>query len=67
VTFSSGPARPIPTGGSDLWGHRQPGDGAAPLIGSSAVMRALRSRIERIAATDFTVLIEGGSGRELEL
>jgi transcriptional regulator with PAS, ATPase and Fis domain len=67
VTFSSGPARPIPTGGSDLWGHRQPGDGAAPLIGSSAVMRALRSRIERIAATDFTVLIEGESGTGKEL
>jgi transcriptional regulator with PAS, ATPase and Fis domain len=42
-------------------------DGAAPLIGTSAVMRGLRERIERLAATDFTVLIEGesGSGKEL--
>ncbi len=39
------------------------GDGAAPLIGSSAVMCALRERIERVAATDFCVLIEGASGR----
>ena len=31
-----------------------------PLIGSSQVMQALRERIERVAATDFTVLIEGG-------
>ena len=34
-------------------------DGAAPLIGSSPVMQALRARIERVAATDFTVLLEG--------
>jgi len=42
-------------------------DGAAPLIGSSGLMRILRERIERVAATDFTVLIEGesGSGKEL--
>jgi hypothetical protein len=39
-------------------------DGAAPLIGSSAAMRALRHKIERVAATDFTVLIDGGSGSE---
>ena len=37
-------------------------DGAAPLIGSSAPIRAVRDRIERIAGTDFTVLIEGASG-----
>ena len=37
-------------------------DGAAPLIGSSLAIRAVRDRIERVAATDFTVLIEGASG-----
>jgi transcriptional regulator with PAS, ATPase and Fis domain len=36
-------------------------DGAAPLIGSTAVMRNLRDRIERVAITDFTVLIHGES------
>jgi transcriptional regulator with PAS, ATPase and Fis domain len=42
-------------------------DGAAPLIGSTRGMHALRERIERVALTDFTVLIEGesGSGKEL--
>jgi transcriptional regulator with PAS, ATPase and Fis domain len=42
-------------------------DGAAPLIGSSRPIRLLRERIERVAATDFTVLVEGesGSGKEL--
>jgi hypothetical protein len=39
-------------------------DGAAPLIGSTPVMRALRHKIERVAATDFTVLVEGGTGPE---
>ena len=38
------------------------GDGAAPLIGSSRPIKALRERIERVAAFDFTVLIEGASG-----
>jgi transcriptional regulator with PAS, ATPase and Fis domain len=42
-------------------------DGAAPLIGSTAGMRALRDRIARVAATDFTVLIEGESGTGKEL
>jgi len=42
-------------------------DGAAPLIGSSAGMHALRERIERLALTDFTVLIEGESGTGKEL
>ena len=42
-------------------------DGAAPLIGSTPGMLALRERIERVALTDFTALIEGesGSGKEL--
>ena len=40
---------------------------APPLIGSSQVMQALRERIERVAATDFTVLIEGESGTGKEL
>lgn len=45
----------------------QPGDGAAPLIGSSAAMEVLRDRVERVATTDFTVLIEGESGTGKEL
>ncbi|HSC29953.1 MAG TPA: sigma-54 dependent transcriptional regulator [Vicinamibacterales bacterium] len=55
-------------------GHGRPGsacanrpDGAAPLIGSSQAIRAVRQRIERVAATDFTVLIEGESGTGKEL
>ncbi len=40
----------------------QPGDGAAPLIGSSTAMEALRDRVERVATTDFTILIEGPIG-----
>ena len=42
-------------------------DGAAPLIGSSEAIKRVRDRIERVAATDFTILIEGesGSGKEL--
>jgi transcriptional regulator with PAS, ATPase and Fis domain len=42
-------------------------DGAAPLIGSSAVMRAVRDRIERVAATNFVTLIDGESGTGKEL
>jgi transcriptional regulator with PAS, ATPase and Fis domain len=42
-------------------------DGAAPLIGSSGVMQELRQRAERVASTDFTVLIEGESGTGKEL
>lgn len=42
-------------------------DGAAPLIGSSLPIRGVRERIERVAGTDFTVLIEGESGTGKEL
>lgn len=42
-------------------------DGAAPLIGSSGAILAVRERIERVAVTDFTVLIEGESGTGKEL
>jgi transcriptional regulator with PAS, ATPase and Fis domain len=42
-------------------------DGAAPLIGSSPGMEALRQRVERVATTDFTALIEGESGTGKEL
>ncbi len=42
-------------------------DGAAPLIGSSPAIHAVRERIERVAVTDFTVLIEGESGTGKEL
>jgi transcriptional regulator with PAS, ATPase and Fis domain len=53
--------------------HAHPGrqtrrsDGAAPLIGSSEVMRQVRERLERVAVTDFAVLIEGESGTGKEL
>jgi DNA-binding NtrC family response regulator len=43
------------------------GDGAAPLIGSSPAIRLVRERIEKVAATDFTVLVEGESGTGKEL
>ena len=46
---------------------RKPGDGAAPLIGSSDAIRRVRERIERVAATEFTILVEGESGVGKEL
>ena len=42
-------------------------DGAAPLIGSTPIMAMLRLAIERVAVTDFTVLLEGESGVGKEL
>jgi transcriptional regulator with PAS, ATPase and Fis domain len=40
---------------------------AVPLIGSTPPMQALRASIDRVAATDFTVLLEGESGVGKEL
>ena len=42
-------------------------DGAAPLIGSTPAMEGLRGTIERVAGTDFTILLEGESGVGMEL
>jgi transcriptional regulator with PAS, ATPase and Fis domain len=42
-------------------------EGAAPLIGSTPPMHLLRSRVDRVAQTDFTVLLEGESGVGKEL
>jgi transcriptional regulator with PAS, ATPase and Fis domain len=46
---------------------KKPGDGAAPFIGSSDGIRRVRDRIERVAPSDVTVLIEGESGVGKEL
>jgi two-component system response regulator HydG len=43
------------------------GEPAPPMIGSTPAMQALRERIERVAVTDFIVLIEGESGTGKEL
>ena len=40
---------------------------APPLVGSTPVMHLLRERVERVAQTDFTVLVEGESGTGKEL
>src|SRR5215831_8686576 len=45
----------------------KPVDAAGPLVGASGVMQALRGRVDRVALTDFTVLIEGESGTGKEL
>jgi two-component system response regulator HydG len=46
---------------------RSSGQQPPSLIGSTPVMAVLRERVERVAATDFTVLIEGESGTGKEL
>jgi transcriptional regulator with PAS, ATPase and Fis domain len=48
-------------------GSRPRRDAAAPLIGSTSAMEQLRNTIERVANTDFTVLLEGESGVGKEL
>jgi transcriptional regulator with PAS, ATPase and Fis domain len=48
-------------------GSRARRDAAAPLIGSTRAMEQLRGTIERVASTDFTVLLEGESGVGKEL
>jgi DNA-binding NtrC family response regulator len=42
-------------------------EAATILIGSTPVMQVLRSKVERVAGTDFTVLLEGESGVGKEL
>jgi transcriptional regulator with PAS, ATPase and Fis domain len=42
-------------------------EGPTRLIGSSIIMQSVRERIDRVAATDFTVLIDGESGTGKEL
>jgi transcriptional regulator with PAS, ATPase and Fis domain len=46
---------------------RRPEPGMPPIIGSSAAVMTLRENIDRVAATDFTVLIQGESGTGKEL
>jgi transcriptional regulator with PAS, ATPase and Fis domain len=46
---------------------RSRADAAAPIVGSSAGVRAVRDRIERVAPSSFTILIEGESGVGKEL
>jgi transcriptional regulator with PAS, ATPase and Fis domain len=58
---SASPATP------DLRDRRHGLDMAAPLIGSTGAMRQLRVTIERVACTDFTILLEGESGVGKEL
>jgi DNA-binding NtrC family response regulator len=46
---------------------RAPDSATPPLVGSSPEMTCLRERIAKVAATDFTVLIQGESGTGKEL
>ena len=67
ISLSKSPITPSRDGTPIVLAERMRRDGAAPLIGSSAVMRAVRERIERVAATDFITLIDGESGTGKEL
>ena len=67
ISVSDLPTAQSAHGISLVFAPRMRRDGAAPLIGSSAVMRAVRDRIERVAATDFVTLIDGESGTGKEL
>jgi len=49
------------------WTSRLRRELSTPLVGSTRVMQDLRSAIERVGITDFTVLIEGESGVGKEL
>ena len=46
---------------------RRPDGTVPPLVGTSPAMMTLRQNIDRVAATDFTVLIQGESGTGKEL
>ena len=59
LVLEAGRARSLPT-------PPEP-DGTASLVGSTPVMQQLRDRVERVAHTDFTVLVEGESGTGKEL
>jgi DNA-binding NtrC family response regulator len=64
---AQGSVRPAASAASAPAVPTAPPDPAAPVIDASSCMRALRQSVERMAATDFTVLVEGesGSGKEL--
>src|SRR5688500_14428203 len=67
IPIIQAPVPQVHDGMSLVFDSRMHRDGAAPLIGSSAVMRTVRDRIERVAVTDFITLIDGESGTGKEL
>ncbi len=67
ISISTSPFGESPDGMPIVVASAMRRDGAVPLIGSSAVMQAVRDRIERVAATDFITLIDGESGTGKEL
>src|SRR5688572_7029015 len=67
ISIIQAPIPQVRDGMSLVFDSRMHRDGAAPLIGASAVMRAVRDRIERVAATNFVTLIDGESGTGKEL